>query len=318
MQQALNSNRKSASYKNLKIGVLYGGASSERKISLKSGRAVHKALKNAGYSTLWLDPKNSAKFKSQLGKIDLAFIALHGKGGEDGTLQAFLEKRKIPYIGSDARSSRAAFDKALSKQIFRKHRIPTADYTLVTLSDWKKKLPAFPKPFFVKPPREGSSIGAFAVEDFNETAEKLRKTLKRFGQLMVEKKILGREYTVGVLGNKALPVIELKPKSEFYDFKAKYTKGMTEYVVPARIPKSLAKKLQKTALKTHRALGLRDFSRVDIMADEKGRIYVLEANSIPGFTEFSLLPKAARAAGISFEDLCSQLIVWACRRSGRV
>lgn len=313
MPQVLCSNPKSVLL-NLKIGILAGGTSSERKISLRSGRAVQKALSNAGFRTTFIDPKNPQKVSQALKAIDLAFIALHGHGGEDGTIQKVLERQRVPYIGSDAPSSRRAFDKAISKRIFEKAGIPTAPYVVVTPRQCQSKLKGFPTPFFIKPVREGSSIGAFAVEDFPKMAVKIRRTADRYGDLMAEKKIEGREFTVGVFGAKALPVIELKPKSSFYDYHAKYTKGMTDYIVPAKISKPLQLKLQKIAKQVHEALGLRDFSRVDFMVDRQERPYVLEANSIPGFTELSLLPKAAKAAGFSFEEVCSQLVAWAYER----
>lgn len=309
------SNLKFGLSKNLKIGVLAGGTSSERKISLRSGRAVFKALRRTGRKVVWIDPKNKSQFLAALKKIDLAFIALHGHGGEDGSIQAFLDRKNIPYIGSDACSSRTAFDKALSKKVFLRSHIPTSRYAVAEMRSWKRVIQRFGTPCFVKPLREGSSIGAFAVEDLDKMAVKIKRALKAYGPLMVEPKIDGRELTVGVLGKRALPVIEMRPKGAFYDYHSKYTKGMTDYIVPAKIPAKLARRLQAIALKTHRALGLRDFSRVDMMVDGRGRVYVLEANSIPGFTELSLLPKAARAAGISFEQLCLQLADWACKRS---
>lgn len=308
------SNPKSGSSKNLKIGVLFGGRSSERKISLRSGRAVHQALVRSGYSTLCIDPANSRKMRRALGRIDLAFLALHGHGGEDGIIQERLERSGIPYVGSDAVGSRRAFDKRTAKNLFQKKRIPTPDFVIIRISDWRRKLARFPTPYFVKPLRDGSSIGVFSVEDLSESAETIRQALKQYGELLVERKIEGREFTVGVLGRKALPVVELVPKRSFYDYRAKYTKGMTEYRVPAPIPRKLTRRLQRIALVVHRTLGLRDMSRVDMMVDRKGRPYVLEANSIPGFTELSLLPKAARAGGISFERLCSNLVSWAWER----
>lgn len=314
MPQESDSNLKSVLSSKIKIGVLAGGTSSERKISLRSGRAVTKALKSAGARTIFLDPADRIKFSKRLKNIDLAFIALHGHGGEDGVMQAFLEKRGIPYIGSDAASSRKAFDKAISKRIFVKTGIPTAPFAVASAKNWRRVIQSFGMPCFVKPLREGSSIGAFAVEDLEKMAVKLRRTIQAFGDLLVEKKIEGRELTVGVLGSRALPVIEMRPKGAFYDYKSKYTKGMTEYIVPAKISRALSAKLQKIALKTHRALKLRDFSRVDMMVDVQGHVYVLEANSIPGFTELSLLPKAAKAAGISFKNLCLRLAGWAYAR----
>ncbi|MBI3306684.1 MAG: D-alanine--D-alanine ligase [Candidatus Omnitrophica bacterium] len=301
--------------KNLRIGILLGGNSSERKISLRSGRAVDQALRGIGYHSVKIDPRSPQRMQSLLSRIDVAFIALHGQGGEDGTVQKLLTRKNIPYIGSDVHASRRAFDKCQAKKIFRKNGVPTPPFTLVTAKNWKSRLRGFPTPFVIKPLCEGSSIGVFFVEDFAKCAEKIRKALKGYGMLLAEKKIIGREFTVGILGDRALPVVELKPKRSFYDYRAKYTSGMTDYLVPAPISKKIAKRIQAAGLSAHQALGLRDFSRVDIMLDEKNRPFVLEANSIPGFTALSLLPKAARAAGISFEDLCCRLVHAAWKRS---
>ncbi|MBI3317201.1 MAG: D-alanine--D-alanine ligase [Candidatus Omnitrophica bacterium] len=305
--------------KKIKVGVLFGGSSSERKISRRSGRAVMRALQATGFCTLALDPARPAKMRRDLKKIDLAFIALHGRGGEDGTIQRFLDRKRIPYVGSNARASLLAFDKVRAKKRLLKHRIPTPSYLFIRRAgDWHK-LSGFPEPFFIKPNREGSSIGAFPVENFTKSVEKIRRALRRYKVLLAEEKIEGREFTVGVLKNRALPVIELVPKRTFYDYRAKYTKGMTEYRVPAPILPQFAARLKRLALSVHRVLGLRDFSRVDFMTDKKGRPFVLEANTIPGFTALSLLPKAARAGGISFENLCYQLIeaAWKRRNQGR-
>lgn len=314
MQRESTSNPKSGSLKSLKIGVLCGGGSSERKISLRSGRAVIRALKQSGFSVCAIDPSREKEARQAYQKIDLAFIALHGRGGEDGSIQSRLEKLKIPYVGSDARSSRLAFDKILAKRVFGKKRIPTPSFKTVPASRWKRVCARFKLPFFVKPPQEGSSIGIYEVRSLKESADKIKTTARRYGTFLIEEKIVGREFTVGILGSRALPVVELRPKHGFYDYRSKYTKGMTSYLVPAPISRRLARKLQKTALAVHQALGLRDFSRVDFMVDEKEKPYVLEANSIPGFTELSLLPKAARAAGISFEGLCHELVRRAFQR----
>ena len=297
----------------LKVGVLLGGDSSERTISLRSGRAVLKGLRTGGFRTLSIDPSHRAGLRQAFQRIDLAFIALHGKGGEDGTIQERLEEAGIPYIGSDPRGSRLAFNKAQAKRAFTRARIPTPPWKLVTRKNWQG-LQSFPTPFFIKPVADGSSIGVFLVEDFRRAAENLMQALKQYSMLIAEKRIAGREFTVGILGDRALPVVELRPKSDFYDYHAKYTAGMTEYLVPAPIPEAWRRRFQSVALKVHRVLGLRDLSRVDLMADGKGRPYVLEANTIPGFTELSLLPKAARQAGISFDDLCLRLVRMAWRR----
>ena len=297
----------------LRVGVFAGGVSSERAISLRSGRAVFEALAWSGVSVIHVDPYQQKKMKRALSEIDLAFLALHGKGGEDGTIQGSLERAKIPYVGSDVRGSRLAFDKVEAKKIFERSGIPTPVWRTVNRSNWRE-LKTFPTPFFVKPVADGSSIGVFLVEDFRRSAEKLMQGLKHYGELLVEQQIEGREFTVGILGARALPVIELRPKRKFYDFRAKYTRGMTEYLAPAPIPREWKSRFQRCALRVHKVLGLRDFSRVDLMADREGRPFVLEANTIPGFTELSLLPKAAREAGISFEALCLKLVEMALKR----
>ncbi len=302
--------------KKLKIGVLSGGNSSERPISLRSGRAVLRALERSGFAVRRIDPRETSYIKKRLSGVDLAFIALHGKGGEDGSIQALLEKQGIPYLGSDPKGSRLAFDKVEAKIIFDRKKIPTPAWVTFTRKNWQT-LARFPTPFFVKPIADGSSIGIFLVEDFKRSAEKIIHGLEEYGVLLAEKKIEGREFTVGILGKKPLPVIELRPKRKFYDYRAKYTRGMTRYLVPAPIPPAWQKKFQSVALRVHEALGLRDFSRVDLMADREGRPFVLEANTIPGFTELSLLPKAAREAGLSFETLCEKLVGMAWRRSKR-
>jgi D-alanine-D-alanine ligase len=284
-----------------------------------SGRAVYRALVGRGFRAKMIDPARRSEMERRLSAIDVAFLALHGAGGEDGTLQAYLERKGVPYVGSDERGSRNAFDKHVAKRLFTKANIPTPPSILIKISDWRTHLSRFPAPYFVKPPREGSSIGVFPVDDFAKSAHKIREALLEYGELLIEKKIEGREFTVGVLGRKALPPIELLPKNSFYDYHAKYTRGMTEYRVPAEIPRALWKKLQALALRVHDCLQLRDLSRIDIMTDANSNPYVLEANSIPGFTEFSLLPKAAKVTGISFEDLCEGLVMRAhARNHGRV
>ncbi len=296
-----------------KIGVLCGGDSSEREISLRSGQAVLESLGRCGFSVLKIDPKKRSRAQKALAEIDLAFIALHGKGGEDGSIQAHLERRKIPYVGSDPRGSWQAMDKVLSKRIFERVGIPTPPWQTVNQRSWRK-LKSFPTPFFLKPVADGSSIGVFLVEDFEQSAEKIIQALESYPRLLAEQKIGGREFTVGILGNQALPVVELRPKGKFYDYHCKYTAGMTEYLVPAPVPEGWVRRFQQVARKVHRALGLRDFSRVDLMADSLGRPYVLEANTIPGFTQLSLLPKAAKEAGISFDELCRRLVEMAWKR----
>jgi len=314
MATALTLNRKSELLTDITVGVLLGGTSSERKISLRSGKAVLKAFKAAGVRAIAIDPAQESRFDKQLEKIDVAFLALHGAGGEDGTLQKRLEKKRMPYTGSGPQASLDAFDKVRAKKLFIKAGVPTPAYCVVQAKDWKAKLNRLGLPAFAKPIADGSSVGAFPIDSLTKVARCMTQELKRFKKLLVEHKVQGREFTVGVVGAKALPVIEMVPGREFFDYKAKYTPGITRYDVPARIPPKLAGQLQKVALRAHHALKLRDLSRVDLMLDEAGRILVLEANSIPGMTEMSLLPKAARAAGIPFEELCVRLTQMALKR----
>ncbi len=314
MATAFSLNRKFVLSPETTVGVLLGGTSSERRISIKSGRAVLKALKTSGVRTVAVDPARSGSLRKTLSRIDLAFIALHGYGGEDGRMQQTLEKLKIPYTGSGPDGSHKAFDKVKAKRIFTRAGIPTPAFCLIDRKNWRRVLPQFGTPAFAKPVADGSSVGVFPIHDLARSAKKIRSKLSIFGRLLVEKKINGREFTVGILGRKALPVIELISSREFFDFKAKYTPGVTRHEVPAKISSVLAKKLQRMALRAHQSLGLRDFSRVDIMVDREGSIFVLEANSIPGLTSMSLLPEAARSAGIPFEQLCLQLIEMAAKR----
>ena len=301
-----------------KIGVLMGGNSSERSISLKSGEAVLAALRQKEYDVIPLDVQGSRleilnKIKNS--GITLAFITLHGKGGEDGFIQTLLEEINLPYIGSNPEGSKKASNKLESKKIFDQNGIPTPRYAMISGKDWQKKIEGLAFPLFIKPVDEGSSIGVKKIKNMDEMLTVAPKELDEYDSLLVEEGITGRELTVGILGGKALPVIELKPKREFYDYTAKYTKGMTEYLVPAPIAPETAARVQQMALEAFRVLGLRDFSRVDFMLNQKEEPFVLEVNTIPGFTETSLLPKAAKEAGIEFADVCSTLIYLAKERN---
>jgi len=315
MRKVSGSSRKSGLSPSPKVAVFLGGNSPERNISLRSGRAVLKALRDAGSTPIALDPGRMSRKQLLASGFEVAFIALHGAGGEDGVIQHWLDRCGIPYTGSDRRGCELSYDKVLSKKVFLRSGIPTPPFVIVSRSSWKRVLEEFPTPFFVKPTQDGSSIGVFRVDDFKASRVKIARALDKYGRLLVENAVIGREFTVGIFDGKALPVIELQPKRGFYDYRAKYTKGMTRYRVPAPISPELAKKMQRLGLRVHRALGLRDFSRVDIMLDKKERPYVLEANAIPGFTELSLLPKAARYAGIAFEQVCARLIDRALRRN---
>jgi D-alanine-D-alanine ligase len=297
-----------------KIGVLMGGRSGEREISLRSGRAVAQALASQGLQVEALDTKDIeplGKMRS-LG-LGFAFIALHGRGGEDGEIQRALEVLGIPYLGSDAESSARAFNKIRAKEIFEKTDIPTPRYEVLRKADWSEKLSSLRLPVFFKPPEEGSSLDVHRVADREEAREVAAELFRRHERILAEEAILGREITVGILGTQPLPVVEIVPHRPFYDYEAKYFSKDTEYNVPARLDAYIVDSVQSVALRTHEVLGLRDFSRIDmILADETP--FVLEANTIPGFTESSLLPKAADAWGLPFSKLCVELIGIACRR----
>ncbi len=298
-----------------KIGVLLGGDSNEREISLLSGEAIFCALYDCGLNVVKIDVANNPQRTIKKEGIDIAFIALHGRGGEDGTIQRLLDELNIPYTGSDAVSSFNTFDKIKTKEILKLNKIPTPDFKIVNNNNWEKEVLNFSFPLFIKPVDDGSSIGVFLINSYQELKQKLNSVFKLYDIYMIEERIEGREITVGILNNRALPIIELRPKNVFYDFNAKYTSGKTDYLVPASFPMRDYKYYQKIALKTHKALGARDFSRIDIMVDKKGRPFVLELNSIPGFTQLSLLPKAAKNIGIDFDKLCISILKSALRRS---
>jgi len=301
-----------------RVGVLMGGPSSERAISLKSGRAVAAALRGRGVEVVEIGEKEDIKIGVRKHRIALAFIALHGRFGEDGQIQSFLEEEGIPYTGSGVAASRLAMDKNASREKFRQAGLTVPDFRLYHRGE-DRLPPPFPGSLVVKPAREGSSIG-LTITRSPRDYEGACRTAGRYDELiLVERYIPGRELTVGVLDKEALPVIEIVPKNNFFDFEAKYTKGMTEFILPAQLPEERYREIQTVALRAHRALGCYAYSRTDIILGRDGRIYLLEVNTIPGFTATSLFPQAAARAGIDFGDLCVKLLDMALRRgAGRV
>ncbi|HMO52430.1 MAG TPA: D-alanine--D-alanine ligase [Kiritimatiellia bacterium] len=284
------------------IAILMGGISAEREISLASGRAIAAALAERAYRVTPVDvTSEQIDLPSDL---DLAFIALHGTFGEDGQVQAWLAREGVPFTGSDEASSRRAFDKVLSKQCFEKHSISTPRYEILRPGRQR----TLPLPVVVKPPRQGSSIGLARVmrEEEWEPARALASTYD--DEILVEAFIPGRELTVGIVGQEVLPVVEICAPEGHYDYTAKYTKGKTEYRCPAPLEDDVTRACQHMAWRTFEALGASGLGRVDIRLTDDGYPYVLELNTIPGFTETSLLPKAARAAGYSFADLCDKIV----------
>jgi D-alanine-D-alanine ligase len=299
-----------------RIGILMGGVSSEREISLKSGKAITEALLRQGCDIIALDIVDGEhqKIRSLIEgvDIDLAFIALHGQLGEDGRIQSILEEMNIPYTGSGVEASRLAIDKALAQNLFKKNGIKVPSYVTLSKDDELcidmivEQLGGFP--IVVKPACEGSSIGISLAATPEELKGAVESAQEYGPKILLEQYIKGRELTVGILGCEALPVVEICPKHDFFDYEAKYTKGMTEYIVPAEIPDEVSCGLQQTALRAHQVLGCTDLSRVDFMLGADQVYYVLEVNTIPGFTSTSLLPKAAKHQGISFDQLCFKLM----------
>lgn len=300
----------------MRIGVLAGGPSNEREISLKSGRAVHNALAAEGLDVIFLDVKNDICDIINRNKIDVAFIALHGRFGEDGTVQALLEKMRIPYTGSGPQASRLALDKIASKEIFIRRRIPVPKYVIFEKDNYKiEDAGPLGFPVVVKPQWEGSSIGLSVAGTKAQLKDAARKAFQYGPRILIEEYIAGRELTVGILNDAALPVIEIAPKAGLYDYTAKYQDPETKYLVPAPIDKKFFKEAQELGSLSHAALNCRSMSRVDMMMDSKGKIFVLEVNTIPGMTERSLLPKAAQACGLTFGRLCVKLIERALKES---
>ncbi len=293
-----------------KIGILMGGFSSEREVSLKSGRAVQKALSRQGYDVVIIDFDDEKELirKLRSANVDCVFNALHGRFGEDGGAQKILDDLEIPYTGSGVYASRLAMDKIASRKIFEQNRIPVPEYRVFNKKTSKGQGLDLKFPLVVKPAKEGSSIGLFIVDTPAALFVALKRAFAFDEDIVVEKYIQGREITVGILEDNPLPVIEIVPKNKFYDFQSKYTPGMSDYIVPADLSEDTARIVQDTALKAHKLLGCRCFSRVDIMLDSNNRPVVLEVNTIPGFTATSLLPKAAAAYGIDFPHLCRKMV----------
>lgn len=292
----------------LRVAVLMGGPGSEREVSLRSGAEVETALKDAGAEVVPVDIQ-SVNFTLPEG-IDIGFNVVHGTFGEDGELQRAMEKRGVPYTGAGVESSRTAFDKVASKQHFVEAGVPTPDYELINLRAGMR--PGMDLPYVVKPPREGSSVGVHLVRREAEVEPALNDARSYADEILVEKLVEGKELTVGILGDTALPIIEICPREGFYDFRNKYPwmggGGGTEYLVPAPLDEEVTARIQETALQAYRALGVEIYCRVDLIWTADQKPFVLEINTIPGMTESSLLPKAAAAAGISFSKLCAEIV----------
>ena len=300
-----------------KIAVLMGGPGSERDVSLATGHGVSKALRSLGADVVEVDvhDENFALPKD----VDLAFITIHGTFGEDGQLQEILEERGVPYTGDGVEASRAAFDKILSKEKFREYDVVTPEWEVIKAG----QRPTISVPLVVKPARQGSTVGVVIVKDASELDSAMAEAAKYDRKLLIEKFVSGRELTIGILGDLALPILEIIPKGGFYDFNNKYpflnpqAGGAAEHVCPAKIDPNKTKQIQKQALHAFRALGLVVYGRVDVLLPDSGNPFVLEVNTIPGMTEASLLPEAAAAAGINYVDLCARIIALSRARAER-
>ena len=323
-----------------KIALLLGGSSSERAISKSSSYSIYNALIALGYETVLIDPaygKNQPKEtevffsekdysevstrnyleainSSLFDDIDIAFLGLHGKWGEDGIIQSMLEVRKVKYTGSKVLSSAVAMDKAMSKIIFSQFNISTPKWFMVekknsNIEKVKKYIDEkIGYPCIIKPNDEGSTVGLTVCNSPSDIDMGLKSSFEYSQRTMIEEFIEGRELTVAILDKAALPVLEIKPKSGLYDYQSKYTKGMSEYFVPADIPEDVVKSLQKDSLKAFNAIGCSVYGRIDFRLNKNNQFFCLEINTLPGMTSTSLVPKMAKAAGITFEELIDRII----------
>lgn len=302
-----------------------GGCSREREVSLRSGGKILESLLRQGFDAISIDPDINLVENLKRERVDLVFIALHGQFGEDGTIQGLLEMMELPYTGSGVLASALSMDKVMAKRIFQAEGIPTPAYEVVSSSsapevEAERVIEKFGLPLIIKPIKEGSSIGVEILKKEEETAAAIRNVLAEHGEAFIEEYLSGMTATIGMLGSgdslRPLPVLELVTKKEFYDYEAKYTKGMTEFIIPARLPKPVYEHTQKIALDAHRALGCHGFSRVDVIVMNNLEPYILEVNTIPGMTDLSDLPAEAAHAGISYDELVLEILAGGSSRPG--
>ena len=305
-----------------KIGVLLGGLSSEREVSLRTGEAVLNALRDRGHDAIPVYVDHDIDVALRQEQIDVAFIALHGRWGEDGCIQGLLELLGIPYTGSDVMASALAMHKGKAKELFRLHNLPTPAYYTLTADD-VGDLPSvhgdFGFPCVVKPIREGSSVGVAICHSLADLGPAVEKALCFDDEILVERFIAGKEVSVAILGDRALGACEIAPRAGWYDYQNKYTKGSTDYFVPPRLSPERYRGVLAQATRAHLALGCAGATRVDMMVSDSGNEFILEVNTVPGLTPTSLLPKIADAAGISFGELCELMLAGAslATRRGR-
>jgi len=305
-----------------KIGVLLGGASSEREVSLKTGEAVLAALRDRGHDVVPIYVDRDVDVALRQEKIEVAFVALHGRWGEDGCVQGLLEMLGIPYTGSDVMSSALAMHKSKAKELFRLHNLPTPAYYTLCASDAMDLAGVhgdFGFPCVVKPVHEGSSVGVTICHGFGELGPAVERALCFDDEVLVERFIAGKEVSVAIVDDRAIGAVEIAPREGFYDYSNKYTRGATDYFVPPRISPERYRGVLAQALRAHEALGCSGATRVDMMVSDSGNEFILEVNTVPGLTPTSLLPKIADHAGISFGELCEIMLAGAtlATRRGR-
>ncbi len=293
------------------IGILMGGASVERAVSLKTGEAVAMALDGLGYTVTKIMVDHNIPFALKSEAIDIAFIALHGRYGEDGTIQGLLELMKIPYTGSGVAACALSMDKILSRDLFSAHALPMPAVFILRSEEIAgfnlQELP-FKSPVVVKPVSEGSSVGVAIVEENKDFHPALKEAAQSGPRLNIEQSLAGNEVHVGILNGQTLGAIEIKPKGRFYDYSAKYVSGMSQHVFPAPLSESCEKEVLALALKAHQVLGCSGYSRVDLLIDDQDQPHLLEVNALPGMTETSLMPEIAAGVGIPFGRLLEQIL----------
>jgi len=301
-----------------RVAVLFGGKSAERAVSLNTGAQVSQALEGLGFDVAPIDTGDDGFISALIGSgADVAFICLHGRFGEDGTVQGLCELLELPYVGSGVLASALALEKVKSKQFFSLVGLPTPDYAVVhrgRLYDLNALTSALGDKTVVKPANEGSSVGMTIVHQPSELAQAIEKAFEYDRDVLVERFVEGTEVTIAVIGNDdvvALPTLEIVPEHEFYDYESKYVPGMSSHIIPARVSEEARVECQRLAVAAHKTLGCRGMSRADTIVEENGSVWLLEVNTIPGMTSTSLVPDAARAAGIEFPELCRMLVEFA-------
>lgn len=302
------------------IGVLMGGLSGEREISLRSGENCYRALRARGYRAVRIDVQRDVAAQLEKAGVEVAFLALHGRYGEDGTIQGLLTIMGIPYTGSGVLASALGMNKVAAKKVVRGSGLFTPDYVEITADEDAVAIAArvaaeLGLPVMVKPVEEGSSLGVAKCKTVAEMAAAIEVGRREYGAMFAERFVDGREITIGILerarGAEALPILELVPKNEFYDYEAKYTHGLTEFILPARLEPAVYEEAQRAAVRVFEAIGCRGYARIDMMVDDEGTAWFVEVNTLPGMTDLSDLPAQARAAGLSYEDLVEAILLTA-------